>query len=247
MIRSAFWAGAFVAAFVFVRLTSVQMRAPDCVPLPDHPGAVVCGAVPARVGVALAAPLEGAATVETILADALATPLPTPNMRAPLPTWLPAGVLGHEAEIRSAAAEAGLDPLALAILVAIECPSGNAGCTSYVGARGIAQIMPATASSLEQQTGFPCTSQAHDPLTSLRCGSAYYLQGLRAAAPLWALGREADAIGAAGIGYNGGNGLVPRVVAHVQAGGAVCEAPVPAESRRWCSMATDMWRKAGRQ
>lgn len=246
-MKGAFWFAAGVAAVVFVRLTTVQGQG-DCMPLPGHPGAVVCGVKVASGGhVALAAPLEGAATVETILADALATPLPTPNMRAPLPTWLPAGVLGHEAEIRSAAAEAGLDPLALAILVAIECPSGNAGCTSYVGARGIAQIMPQTASSLELQTGFPCTSQAHDPLTSLRCGSAYYIQGLRAAAPLWELGREADAIGAAGIGYNGGNGLVSRVVAHVQGGGAVCEAPVPAESRRWCSMATDMWRKAGRQ
>lgn len=32
-----------------------------------------------------------------------------------------------------------------------------------------------------------------------------------------------------------------------EAAGLFGEAPVPAESRRWCSMATDMWRKAGRQ
>ena len=243
-MRQAVWVGVAVFAVVFVRLTAVQGGGlTNCVELAGHPGAVVCNGRSAQTGVAFAAPLHSAATVETILAD----PLPTPNMRMPLPTWLPAGVLQYEAEIRQAARDVGLDPLALAILAAIECPSGNAGCTSYVGARGIAQIMPATAATLERQTGYPCTSMPHDPLTSLRCGSSYYVQGLRAASALWMSGREANAIGAAGIGYNGGNGLVPRVVAHVQAGGAVCDASVPAESRRWCSMATDMWRKAGRQ
>ena len=155
MMRSAFWAGSFVAAFVFVRLTSVQMRAPDCVPLPGHPGAVVCGAVPARVGVALAAPLEGAATVETIIAG----PLPTqkPVSRTPLPTWLPAGVLSWEAEIHEASERAGLDPLMLAILVSIECPSGNPECGSYMGAHGLAQFMPGTAAAVEARSGLPCS------------------------------------------------------------------------------------------
>lgn len=241
MIRAAIRVGCWSGALAFFWLVT-QPAQPRCVPLAGQPGAVVCGGVSGEAAV-LAAPLHSAATVETILAD----PLPTPNNRAPLPTWLPAGVLQYEAEIRQAARDVGLDPLALAILAAIECPSGNAGCTSYVGARGIAQIMPATAATLEMQTGYPCTSMPHDPLTSLRCGSSYYAQGLRAASALWTSGREVDAIGAAGIGYNGGNGLVPRVVAHVQAGGAVCDSPVPAESQRWCSMATDMWRKAGRQ
>lgn len=212
-----------------------------CVPLPGQPGATVCGGRVDRGLIAFAAAPEP--TIETILADLL----PTVDTDAPLPPWMPAGVLIHEATIKRAARDVGLDPLALAILAAIECPSGNAACTSYVGARGIAQIMPQTAATLEMQTGFPCTSMAHDPLTSLRCGASYYVQGLRAASALWRQGREVDAIGAAGIGYNAGNGMIPRVVQHVQAGGYVCDAPVPAESRRWCSMATDMWRKAGRE
>lgn len=176
------------------------------------------------------------------------TPPPTADHSLPLPAWMPAGVLTHEATIHQVAAETGLDPLALAILVAIECPSGNTGCQSYAGARGLAQIMPGTASTLQAQTGHPCLVSPFDPATSLRCGAAYYIQGLRAAAAIWHPTREQDAIGAAGIGYNGGNGLIPRVVAHVQAGGYVCEAPAAAaESRRWCEMALGMWKDAGRK
>lgn len=241
MIRAAVRVGCWSAALAFFWLVT-QPAQPRCVPLAGQPGAVVCGGVSGEAAV-LAAPLHSAATVETILAD----PLPTPNNRAPLPTWLPAGVLQYEAEIRQAARDVGLDPLALAILAAIECPSGNAGCTSYVGARGLAQVMPATAASIELATGYPCRDQAHDPLTSLRCGGWYYVQCLRAAAPLWAEGREVDAIAAAGSGYNGGPGFIPAIVRHVQAGGSVCSAPVPAESQRWCSMAKDMWERAGRR
>ena len=175
------------------------------------------------------------------------TPPPTADHSLPLPAWMPAGVLTHEATIHQVAAETGLDPLALAILVAIECPSGNTGCTSYVGARGLAQIMPATAHTLQGQTGHPCLTAPYDPATSLRCGAAYYIQGLRAAAALWRPDYEADAIGASGLGYNSGNGNIPRVVAHVQAGGNVCEAPLPEESLRWCRMALDMWARAGRR
>lgn len=242
MIRSAVRVGMWAAALVFFYLVTRPV-AGACVPLAGQAGAVVCGGRVDSSAVALAAPLHGPATIEVILAD----PLPTPNLRVPLPTWLPAGVLQYEAEIRQAARDVGLDPLALAILAAIECPSGNAGCTSYVGARGLAQVMPATGVSIEAATGYPCSSQAHDPLTSLRCVGWYYVQCLRAAAPLWADGREVDAIGASGMLYNAGPGFASVVVRHVQAGGNVCEAPVPAESRRWCSMATNMWRKAGRQ
>lgn len=188
------------------------------------------------------------AATQRAMATRTPTPAPTVDHTLPLPAWMPAGVLTHEATIRRVGAEdPPIDPLALAILVAIECPSGNTGCTSYVGARGLGQIMPATALALENQTGHPCTSAPYDAVTSLRCGKAYYIQGLRAASALWAPNLERYAIGAAGIGYNGGNGLVPRVVAHVQAGGHVCDAPVPAESRRWCTMALDMWARAGRQ
>jgi hypothetical protein len=237
---TAFRFGALTAAAALFYLVTRPVPG-ACVPLPGQPGATVCGGRVDRGLIAFAAAPEP--TIETIVAD----PLPTVDTDAPLPPWMPAGVLIHEVTIRQAARELGLDPLALAILAAIECPSGNAACTSYVGARGLAQVMPATGATIEAATGYPCSSQAHDPLTSLRCGGWYYVQCLRAAAPLWADGREVDAIGAAGSGYNGGPGFIPAIVRHVQAGGAVCEAPVPAESRRWCSMATDMWRKAGRQ
>lgn len=239
-VRVGLIAGGIAFAWLLAHAEPVTSR---CVPLVGQPGATVCGG---RVdeGIAWAA---AAPTMEVVVAEPLPKEIPAPDYGAPLPAWMPAGVLTHEETIRQAARDVGLDPLVLAILAAIECPSGNAACTSYVGARGLAQIMPQTAVTLEMQTGYPCTSMAHDPLTSLRCGASYFVQGMRAASELWRPGKEVDAIGAAGIGYNAGNGMIPRVVQHVQAGGYVCDAPVPAESRRWCSMARDMWEKAGRQ
>lgn len=247
-MKGAAWFAAGVAAVVFVRLTTVQGQG-DCVPLPGHPGAVVCGVKVASGGhVALAAPLEGAATVETILADALATPLPTPNMRAPLPTWLPAGVLMWEDEIREASARVQLDPLALAILVAIECPSGNAGCRSHIDppAVGLTQFMPGTADAVELRSGLPCSDRTDGP-TSLRCGAYHLVELLSMCGALWRQDAEGDALACAGTGYSAGPGYIPAMKAHIRAGGDPRTAPIPAETRLWVSKALDMWTRAGRQ
>lgn len=242
MMRPAFWFGAMVAAVVFVRLTYVggQGALDRCYVLPEQPGAIVCGA-----RLAHAAPLEGAATVETILAGPLPTALPTPNHAAPLPSWLPAGVLSWEAEIRTASSEAGLDPLALAILMSIECPSGNANCGSFAGAVGLTQFMPATADAVESRSGIPCSDRT-DGETSLRCGAYHFVELLQSCSELWYHGREGDALACAGTGYSAGAGYIPAFKAHVQAGGDPRTAPIPSETRLWVSKALDMWTRAGR-
>lgn len=244
MMRPAFWFGAMVAAVVFVRLTYVggQGALDRCYVLPEHPGAIVCGA-----RLAHAAPLEGAATVETILAGPLPTALPTPNHAAPLPSWLPAGVLSWEAEIRTASSEAGLDPLALAAVMATECPSGNDRCLSPAGARGLLQVMPETARHIQLATGIPCADNPFDGLTSLRCGAWYLVECLKAANDLWQHGVEGPALGVAAAGYNGGPGFIPGMVAKVRAGSGVCESHPYAESRRECQQVLDVWHRAGRK
>lgn len=183
------------------------------------------------------------------------TPPPTADHSLPLPAWMPAGVLTHEATIHQVAAETGLDPLALAILVAIECVTGDPYCTSPDGARGLGQVMPGTAADIEAATGYPCTAQPYDPLTSLQCGGWYFVQAMRAAGALWSPDLERYAIGAAGIGYNSGPGNIPHVVRHVRAGGDPCTTPHPdsfsaqnwEQPLSWCRQALDMWARAGRQ
>lgn len=241
-MRGALWVGAIVAAWVFMRLVSVDgVALSNCVPIPDQPGAVVCGGRVER-RVALAAGAEP--TLETIIAG----PLPTqkPVSRAPLPTWLPAGVLGWEPEIHEASERAGLDPLMLAILVSIECPSGNPECGSYAGAHGLSQFMPGTAAAVETRSGLPCSDRM-DPVTSLRCGAYHFVELLSMCGAIWSPDAEADAIACAGASYNAGPGYAPVMVAHVKAGGDPKTAPIPAETRRWVTMAVDMWRRAGRQ
>lgn len=247
MMRHALWVGVAVAALVFVRLVAVGSRGPldNCVPLPDHPGAVVCGGRLAR-GVAFAAPLDSMATVETIVAGPLSTVAPTADHSEPLPRWLPAGVLSWEAEIRAASSEAGLDPLALAILMSIECPSGNANCGSWAGAVGLTQFMSQTADAVESRSGIPCSDRT-DGQTSLRCGAYHFVELLQSCSALWYNGREGNALACAGTGYSAGAGYIPAFKAHVLAGGDPRTAPIPSETRLWVSKALDMWTKAGRE
>ena len=255
-----FGAGAALAALVFLSWREPVER---CWPLDTNPGAWACvgNARPdAAVRPVEAAPARGAAEAELTdgfrraVLEAAGERLPTPNARLPLPTWLPAGVLGWEAEIHEAAARVDLDPLALAILVSIECPSGNPRCLSSVGARGLTQVMPKTARHIQDATGLPCADNPFDGATSLRCGAWYLRECMRLGSALWAPGREAETIGAAGIGYNAGPGRIAGVVAHVKGGGAACAAPPPddfslenwQQPLSWCRQALDMWRRAGR-
>ena len=248
-----FGAGAALAALVFLSWREPVER---CWPLDTNPGAWACvgNARPdAAVRPVEAAPARGAAEAELTdgfrraVLEAAGERLPTPNARLPLPTWLPAGVLGWEAEIHEAAARVDLDPLALAILVSIECPSGNQNCRSHIEppAVGLTQFMPGTAAAVEQRSGLPCSDRA-DGVTSLRCGAYHLVELLSMCSALWAEGREANALACAGTGYSAGAGYIPAFRRHVLAGGDPRTAPIPAETRLWVSKALDMWRRAGR-
>ena len=233
---------AFVALLALPNVPKSQYE--NCVPLDGHPGAQVCGGQ-VRTMVAFADALRPVATIEVIVVDPL--PTPKPVIRAPLPAWLPAGVLSWEAEIREASAEAGLDPLALAAVMATECPSGNARCLSPAGARGLLQVMPETAKQIQVATGFPCADDPFDGLTSLRCGAWYLVECLKASNELWRPGIEGPSLGVAAAGYNGGPGFIPGMVAKIRAGSGVCESHPYAESRRECQQVLDVWHRAGRK
>lgn len=158
-MRGAFWFAAGVAALVFVRLTTVQGTG-DCVPLPGHPGAVVCGVEVAGGGhVALAAPLEGAATVETVVAGPLSTAIP----RETVPAWMPSTCRDLWPLFSRAGDQHGISPALLAMVSLIESGCGGAarmsqfrdGIVSSAGAAGVMQIIPATAAGIAQNRGIP--------------------------------------------------------------------------------------------
>ncbi len=257
-LRHAIAFGAFVAA-VASPVTAHLARGPQGVdPLAvacatAEAGRVTCIAIPpggAASDIVWAAPLGDASQASAASVTDVRRPQSDtgqgPDYGAAFPAWLGGGVLSHESAIRTAARELDLDPLALAVLVSIECPSGDAACTSYAGARGIAQVMPETAATIQGVTGYPCSTAPHDPLTSIRCGGWYFREGLRQASGVWRAGDESAALGAAGIGYNAGHGYIPVALSYVRSGGFVCDAPVPAQSRAWCNLFVDAWKRAGR-
>jgi len=254
----------FGAGAAFAALILLSMRPPmeRCWPLDNNPGAWACVGAARPPGGAKAAELapSGGRASDALTDDFRQAVLraaeyvapedraPTPNPRTPLPTWLPAGVLRWEAEIHEAAGRVNLDPLALAILVSIECPSGNPLCSSHIvpPAVGLSQFMSGTAAAVAQRSGLPCENRT-DPVTSLRCGAYHLVELMRMCSALWSEGREANALACAGTGYSAGPGYIPAMRAHVQAGGDPRTAPIPAETRRWVTSALEMWRKAGRQ
>lgn len=189
-----------------------------------------------------------AALVLTAAAPRLAIAATYPTKVLPLPSWLPPGVLLWEAEITAAANRAGLDPLALAGLVAIECASGNAsGCVSNKGAMGLTQVMPGTAVEIESATGLPCSSGAYDPVTSLDCGAWYYVQRLRSCASVWREDEELPALLCAGHGYSAGPGTIPGYLARLAAGVPPVEAGSNSETASWLSQFASTWTRAGRR
>ena len=160
MMRHALWVGVSVAALVFVRLVAVGSRGPldNCVPLPDHPGAVVCGGRLAR-GVAFAAPLDSMATVETIVAGPLSTVAPTAEG---IPQWMPGVCRGLWPTFSQAGATHGVSPTLLAIISLIESGCGGAVATSAdadgvirssADAMGVMQIIPSTAQGIARNRG----------------------------------------------------------------------------------------------
>ena len=136
-----------------------------------------------------------AATSAALPAASVASPLPAAtaaDAATATTSALPAGV-PYGAEITAAARRYGLDPALLAGLVRQES-NFNAAAVSPAGARGLTQLMPATAAGLG-------VANPSDPVQALEGGACY-------------LRRQLDAFGGdvtkALAAYNAGPGAVQR-------------------------------------
>lgn len=140
--------------------------------------------------------------------------------------WLPASVRRHEDAIAAAAARHGVDPGLLAIMVYTES-RGRPDAQSPAGARGLLQLMPATAAEIAEVRGLPVPSPARldDPAYNLDLGAWYIAQQLE---------RHRD-LPLALAAYNAGPG---RVAAYRRG-----EAELPAETRRYQAVITALWRE----
>lgn len=82
--------------------------------------------------------------------------------------------------IRTAAEEARLDPALLAALVASES-GGDPDAVSRVGARGLCQLMPATAAEEARRIGIAdyAPERLNEPALNLRLGASYLARQLK--------------------------------------------------------------------
>ena len=86
--------------------------------------------------------------------------------------WMPASVSYRRSDIEQAARNEGL-PTELVAVVALVESGGDPDAVSSAGARGLMQIMPATAREIQANTGLPCADQPFNPEVSIRCGASY--------------------------------------------------------------------------
>ena len=206
-MRGALWVGAIVAAWVFMRLVSVDgVVLSNCVPIPDQPGAVVCGGRVER-RVALAAGAEP--TLETIIAG----PLPT-REAVTIPAWALPSCRALWPEFVAAGAEFGVDPALVMIVGLIESGCGQAQA-SGAGAQGVMQVMPAPARGIALQLGerLPSDWMTNKPV-NIRLGAQYLAGRMKAyGQPESADPDYVRAVRLASIGYNGGPGMAAKAAA----------------------------------
>jgi soluble lytic murein transglycosylase len=131
------------------------------------------------------------------------------SMQSPSVTipWLPQNVRQWQPLIQEMSSRYDIDPNLVAIIITIES-GGNPKAHSGVGAQGLMQIMPATATDIAQKhLATPVTSyDIYDPRTNIEFGTAYlaYLRdqfGTSSQGPSW--DQTAELIAAS---YNGGPG-----------------------------------------
>jgi soluble lytic murein transglycosylase-like protein len=126
----------------------------------------------------------------------------------------------------------GVDPELLAIVVLVES-GGNPAARSGAGARGLMQVMPATAMDIAVRrgiTGF-AVDELSDPARNIDFGAWYLAEQLhafgRADDPDWVV-----SISRAAAAYNGGPGSVQRWLN----GGNL-----PAEAERYRGYVSGLW------
>ncbi|MEM6291288.1 MAG: M56 family metallopeptidase [Myxococcota bacterium] len=145
--------------------------------------------------------------------------------------WMPASVSAHEADIVQAAAAHDVDPDLVAIVVLLES-RGRATAKSPRGARGLMQLMPATAAEIAAQRGLevPRAQDLDDPALNLDLGTWYLAQQLER---FKSAGDEADVVAWAAAAYNGG----PSAAARALRG----EAELSDETARYQGLVAALW------
>ncbi|MFN8422166.1 MAG: lytic transglycosylase domain-containing protein [Anaerolineae bacterium] len=187
----------------------------------------------APVGPSSAAPADSAALAHA--ASDAAAPAPAGASQAVAIPWLPPTVGSLGGHIAAVAADAGVDPDLVAILVLVES-GGNPNAGSPAGAAGLMQLMPGTAREMAARSGrtdFEPSSLA-DIDTNLALGAAYL------AAMLRAFGQPDDpdwqrSVELAAAAYNGGPGHVGQ---HLTTG-----QPLFAETASYQRWVGGMWRE----
>jgi murein DD-endopeptidase MepM/ murein hydrolase activator NlpD/beta-lactamase regulating signal transducer with metallopeptidase domain len=165
-------------------------------------------------------------------ARALATdgdqPLDDVGSEAPSIVWLPANVRRHEAAIRHAAHLQGVPSDVLALMVLVES-GGDPNAVSSVGARGLMQLMPATATAVAASHGIalPADDEALagdllDPRRSLELGAALVGDLIDQH------GDDAEGLTKVWASYNAGSRAVAR---HLEDGAAL-----PEETQRYVAL-----------
>ena len=111
-------------------------------------------------------------TVLPVRAVGLSSPQQSETTMSAWMSWMPASVSYRRSQIESAARAEDL-PTKLVAVVALVESGGDPDAVSSAGARGLTQIMPATAREIQANTGLPCADQPFDPEVSIRCGASY--------------------------------------------------------------------------
>lgn len=130
---------------------------------------------------------------------------PTPPWPSPATTvdiaWLPPTVRRHRGALEAAAVAHTIDAELLAIVTLVES-GGWVGAVSPTGARGLMQVMPATAGIIATERRLPAPSPVRlsEPAVSVDFG-AYYLQQQLAA---FATPDVDESVSRAAGAYNGG-------------------------------------------
>lgn len=145
--------------------------------------------------------------------------------------WLPESVRAFEAQIVAAATRHGVDPNLVAIVVLVES-RGRSDAQSPIGARGLMQVMPATAAQVATRRGLPEPSaeDLDDPAYNLDVGTWFLAEQLAS----FGQGRPADeAVRRAAAAYNGGPGRLRDVLAG--------EAELSEETQQYRDLVAALW------
>lgn len=171
------------------------------------------------------------AAIPTATPIDLAPPWPAPAKSIAIP-WLPLTVRRHRTFLETAAQTHGIDAELLAIVTLVES-GGWVAAVSPTGARGLMQVMPATAGIIatERMLPSPTATRLSEPAVSIDFGAFYLRQQLAA----FATPDLDESVSRAAGAYNGGPTAFRRFL---EADGELSE-----QTKRYRDWVGGMWRE----